>query len=392
MRAALISADWEPRPGARLSDAEIEGHCAGDATQVWRHPRWSIAERPTPTIDAADEVLVRSRAVGICGSDLHMYETDADGYMLFPYRIKIPLVPGHEMAGEVVEVGPAVRSVAPGDLVAVEALQYCGHCVACRRGLFSHCSNALDSGFGLDGGMAEYLLTRERNARPLTALRGQHDDQETCEIGALCEPAAVAYLGMFGRAGGFLPGGAAAVFGYGPIGLAAVALARCAGAARIVALDPERARCALALEMGADVALNLTELSAAGATPAEVVMEATGGAGVDLAVEAAGSPAALSEIESILAVGAKVVLLGATGEPVPTRTMAYQVMAAGVHGTIGNVGGFDPVIALQAAGRLDLRPILSARYRLSEALAAMARAAERRDAKVMIVPEGEPTG
>jgi threonine dehydrogenase-like Zn-dependent dehydrogenase len=389
MKAIVIEADWAPRDGTVLSADERENRWSRDGTQVWRHPRWSVAQRPDPVIAADDEVIVRPRAVGICGSDVHMFETDADGYVLLPYRMRMPLVPGHEIAGEIVEVGRDVRALRCGDPVAVETLQYCNRCTACRRGLFNHCADAHDRGFSLDGGMAEYLVTRERNARPLGAVRDRFGAADAYEIGALCEPAGVAYVGMFLRAGGFLPGAAVAVFGCGPIGLAAVALARCAGAATVIAFDTEQPRCELARALGADVALDVTELRRAGVRPAEQVREHTRGAGADVAVEASGAGASvLPEIESSLAVGAKVVYLGAEGRAVPTRTIAYQLNAASAHGTIGHVGGFDPVIALHAAGRIDLRPIVSARYELRHGTEAIRRAARRQDAKILIVPDG----
>jgi threonine dehydrogenase-like Zn-dependent dehydrogenase len=392
MRAIVIEADWAPRAKTELTPDELERRSALDGTQVWRHPRWSLGQRPDPAIAAEDHIIVRSRAVGICGSDVHMYETDADGYVLLPYKMRMPLVPGHEVAGEVVETGPAVRSLRPGDPVAVETLEYCDRCAACRRGLFNQCANAHDRGFDLDGGMAEYLLTTERHARPLAGVRERFDEHATYEIGALCEPASVAFVGMFVQAGGFLPGSTVTVFGCGPIGLASIALARCAGAARVIAFDPQPVRCQLARDLGADIAYDTGELETAGTTPASRLLEDTHGAGVDVAVEAAGAGASvLPEIEAALAVAGKLVLLGAEPWAVPTRTFAYQARAASIHGSIGNLGGFDPVIALHAAGRLDLRPMLSARYALDDGITAIRRASQRQDAKIMIVQPGRAT-
>jgi threonine dehydrogenase-like Zn-dependent dehydrogenase len=389
MRAVVVTGEWVPRRNAVLGDDERAGRWARDATAAWRHPRWQLGERDLPQVREQDDVLVRSRAVGICGSDVHLYETDADGYVLLPYRVRLPVVPGHEIAGEVVEVGPAVRTVRPGDPVAVQTLRYCGRCAACRSGLPGHCGAGEDSGFSIDGGMAQYVLSREANVRSLAAVRDRYGELDTYDIGALCEPASVAYVGMFLRAGGFLPGAAVAVHGCGPIGLAAVALARAAGAATVLAFDAEPARCQLALRVGADAAFDVGGLRADGGSVAEAVLERTAGAGADVSVEAAGAGAAvLPQVERSMAAGGKVVLLGSEAGTVPMETMAYMLRGASVHGSIGNIGGLDPVIALHAAGRIDLRPIASARYGLEQAVDAVRRAALRRDAKILVLPNG----
>ncbi|MFI5957355.1 scyllo-inosose 3-dehydrogenase [Cryptosporangium sp. NPDC051539] len=389
MRATVVTGEWSPRAGARLTDEERAGHWALDATTAWRHPRWQIGERETPQLRGPTDVLVKVRAVGICGSDVHLFETDADGYVLLPYRVRLPVVPGHEIAGEVVEVGRDVRDVGPGDAVAVQTLHHCGRCAACRAGLPSHCSDAEDSGFSIDGGMAEYVLSRESNVRSLDPLRDRYDESDLYAIGALCEPASVAYVGMFLRAGGFLPGGTVAVHGCGPIGLAAVALARAAGASRVLAFDTEIARCKLAEQVGADTGHHLGTLRDAGDAVADVILQSTRGAGVDLTVEAAGAAATvLPDVERSIAVGGKVVLLGSESGAAPLQTMAYMLRGASLHGSIGNIGGLDPVIALHAAGRIDLRPIVSASYDLDDGVEAIRRAALRQDAKILVLPNG----
>ncbi len=389
MRALTVTGEWAPRSGRALSAEELAGRWARDATAAWRSPRWALGEREVPSVAGPFDVLVRSKAVGICGSDVHLYETDDEGYVLLPYRVRLPLVPGHEIAGEVVEVGSAVRSVRPGEPVGVQTLWYCGRCDACRAGLPSHCTDAEDSGFSVDGGMAEYVLSRESNVRSLAAVRERYSEQDTYDIGALCEPASVAYVGLFLRAGGFFPGGVAAVHGCGPIGLAAVALLRAAGAAKVIAFDTEPARCELAEQVGADAAYDVNALRADSVSPSAVVLEHTSGDGADVCVEAAGAAGAvLPEIENSIAVGGKVVLLGSESGAVPMQTMAYMLRGANVHGSIGNVGGLDAVIALHAAGRIDLRPIVTARFDLADGVEAVQRASLRQDAKIIIMPNG----
>ncbi|WP_160150845.1 scyllo-inosose 3-dehydrogenase [Microbacterium timonense] len=385
MKVVEVAGEWDPRPDAELSAQEREGRWTRNASLAWRSPRWSVGQREVPSIRHPHDVLVRVRAVGICGSDAHLFETDADGYVLLPYRVRLPLVPGHELAGEVAEVGAAVRSVRPGDPVAVHTLQYCGVCSACRAGLPSHCTDAEDQGFSIDGGMAEYVLSRESNVVPLAGLRERFSESDIYEIGALCEPASVAYLGMFARAGGVQPGATVAVHGCGAIGLAAIALARAAGAASVLAFATNPARAELALRLGADEAFDVRALSEAGTAAGEVTLERTGGNGVDMAIEAAGAAGAvLPQIERSLAVGGKVVLLGSQGGSVPLQTMAYMVKGASIYGSIGNIGGVEPVVALHSAGRIDLRPIITDRFPLDRAVEAVNRATEKSAAKVMI--------
>jgi threonine dehydrogenase-like Zn-dependent dehydrogenase len=94
------------------------------------------------------------------------------------------------------------------------------------------------------------------------------------------------------------------------------------------------------------------------------------------------------EIEPSLAIGGKVVLLGVGAQPVPTRPAAYRSRGAGIHAMMGHLGGFDPVIELHAAGRLDLRPIITARYALADGIEAMRRAGRRQEAKILLLPPG----
>lgn len=389
MQALVLNGEWDPRPDAQINEADRRRQWAHDARQAWRHPRWSLQEHPNPVIGADDDVIVRIRAVGLAGSNVRMAATDAAGYVLLPYHMHLPRVPGHEIAGEVVEVGPAVTSVRPGDPVCVEALRACMRCPSCLRGGFNQCLQSEFTGFTLDGGAAEYMVTRERQARPIGALRQRFDEQAMYEVGAISEPAAVSYNGMFLRAGGFLPGAAVAVFGCGPIGLGAIALARCAGAATIIGFDIDAHRCALARQLGADVVFNVGELQKAGTSPSREVLEHTNGFGADFIVEAVGNHAVtVPEIEASLRVYGKVVYLGVEGGTAPTHVLSHQRKASSTFGVMGHIGGYDPVIALMAAGRMDLSAMIDRRYELRHAIEAMQRAAQRVDAKILIVPNG----
>lgn len=390
MRALTLTGLWEPRPGFDLSESERTNRCARDARQVWRNPSWEIGTRPLPTIDRPDDVLVKVRRVGIARSTMKMSEADEDGYVKLPYSMRLPIVPGHEIAGEVVEIGSAVRNLQVGDSVTVEAQRPCGHCRPCAALKPNYCIESGFAGLTVDGGMAEYLVAPERHLFSLRRIVERYGTEKAFDIGAVCEPAAVAYVGMFDRAGGLRPGATAAVFGCGPIGLAAIALARCAGAAAIIAFDRTPARLAKARDFGADVALDVTELAAAGSSPAAAMAEFSRGQGIGFAVEATGDGEAFfPEIEQALAVEAKVLSLGVERKAVPIRLLPYQQTGSQVTGMLGHIGGFEPIIALHAGGRLDMSRMIEARYDLEDARSAFAMAAQFRESKVVLHPQGD---
>jgi len=243
MKAIVVDAEWAPRDGVHVDAKDEARHWAVNANQVYRAPRIEMQTVPDPTGPGPRELIVKVGSCGICGSDVHMYETDADGYMLLPYHMRCPVVGGHEFAGEVVEVGAEVADFAIGDLVTVEEIQWCGNCLACRGGYPNQCSHIEDLGFTIDGGFAEYAKVPEKACWNLNALIERYGSQTVAlEVGSMSEPTSVVYEGMFTRAGGFKPGGAVVVFGAGPIGLAACALAAAAGASRVVCVEtsPQR--------------------------------------------------------------------------------------------------------------------------------------------------------
>jgi scyllo-inosose 3-dehydrogenase len=131
-----VQAEWAPREGYRLSRVEEARRLAFNGSMVWRNPDFAVRGVPEPDV-GADEVVIGVRACGICGSDVHVYERDHEGYMLYPGMIALPVVTGHEFAGEVVAVGPEVLEVLDlrrGDPVCAEEIAWCGSCIACRSG------------------------------------------------------------------------------------------------------------------------------------------------------------------------------------------------------------------------------------------------------------------
>ena len=383
MRALTLTADFAPRDGYTLGEREQNEHRIQNGNMVWMNPRITLGETPDP-VPKPDEVIVQVAAVGICGSDMHMYEADAaTGYMLYPGYVKAPNILGHEFAGRVVSVGSAVRDLREGDLVSVEEIQWCGECIVCRRGHVNHCEFHEEIGFTIPGAMAEYIACRARYCWKLDEVAERYGEEIALQLGAMVEPSGVSYQGLFNRNPSWLPGNNVLIFGAGPIGLTAQALAQAAGAGRMIVVDPSPSRRAVAAKLGASDLLTGSE------NLDEAVLEITNGRGVDTVVEAAGvADKTLQVLEECLAVNCSLIDIG-LGERKPVLPIvAYKFRGVNYAGSLGHagMGVFQNVIRLLANGRIDLRPIVSAKMPLGEATAAFQRLESREDAKILLLP------
>ena len=140
MKAFVADAEWAPRKGYLLTESEKKTKRVVTGSQVWRNPTFAVKDIPTPE-PADDEVLVKVKSCGICGSDTHLYETDPEGYIIFSGLTKLPCVLGHEFSGVVEKAGKRVRNLKVGDAVAMESVMWCGTCTACRSGTPNQCNN-----------------------------------------------------------------------------------------------------------------------------------------------------------------------------------------------------------------------------------------------------------
>jgi len=384
MKGLVLDAKWDPRPDYQVSDWERQTGKAITGSSIWRYPKLEVREWPDPRPGPHDVVL-EVKACGVCGSDMHFYETDEDGYILYPGLTKFPTILGHEFSGKVVETGPEVTTLKVGDMVTVEEMIWCGRCIPCRNGYPNHCTNLEEIGFTIPGAFANYIAVDEKFCWPITAIAERFGDEEKAyEVGALTEPTCVSYNAMFERAGGFRPGHYVSVFGTGPIGLAAIGLAKAAGAGIIAAFEVSPQRRELAKQVGADYVYDPREV-----TPSEVLMELSKGEGFNFHVEAAGAPhLTVPEMEKALAINGKIVQIGRAAQRVPMYLEAFQVRRSQVFGAQGHSGHetFPNVIRMVAAGRLDLSPIITAHYKLDDVVKAIAQSTERRDGKIMVHP------
>ncbi len=384
MKGLVLDAVWEPKPTRVVSDWEKETGKAVCGNDIWRHPKLEVRTWPDPE-PAAHEVVLEIQACGVCGSDMHFYETDDEDYILYPGLTKFPTILGHEFSGKVVESGKDVTLLKKGDIVTVEEMIWCGRCIPCRNGFPNHCSNLEEIGFTIPGAFSNYLAVDEKFCWKIDAIAERFGDEELAfAVGALSEPTSVAYNAMFERAQGFRPGHYVDVYGAGPIGLAAIGLAKAAGAGTIVAFEISPERLELARAIGADYAYDPREVS-----PGEVMMELSNGAGFDFHVEAAGVPElAIPEMEKALAINSKIVQIGRAAQRVPMYLESFQVRRAQAFGAQGHSGHetFPNVIRMVAAGQLDLSPIITAKYNLEDAVEAIAKSTKRADGKIMVKP------
>ena len=297
----------------------------------------AVLERETPRI-GPDDVLVRSRAVGICHSDFELLE----GRYIIPVRY--PVVPGHEWSGEVVEVGSAVEGLRPGDAVV-------GECVVGPGGRDHF-------GFSIDGADAEYFKARAEWLHRLP-------EGTSHTMGALVEPFSVAYNAVL-SAGGVDASDTVAVLGGGPIGLLTV-IAALAGNARVVLVEPQAQRRERALLLGAHAALG-----PGAADFADAVGELTQGRGFDVVIEAAGAPRAMAAALEMAGHQARIVFVGIdVGSRAQAPLGLIQSKALRIRGVIGSPGIWPKTIRLLASGVVDPTPVVTATFPLGSALDAL---------------------
>ncbi len=253
-------------------------------------PGAEIREVKIPTFGRND-VLVRVKMASICGTDLHIYNWDrwAQG------RIHPPLIPGHEFCGEVAAFGEEVTSVKEGDFVSAEMHVACGKCLQCRTGEAHICQNVKIIGVDANGAFAEYVVIPESNIWKL-------DPAIPPEYASILDPLGNAVHTVLA---GEIAAKSVAITGCGPIGLFAIAVARAVGATSVFAIEVNEHRRKIAREMKADYVLDPSKENVKA-----IVMEKTGGLGVDVVLEMAGHPDSIRTAFDIVRRGGRISLLG----------------------------------------------------------------------------------
>lgn len=311
-------------------------------------PGFELRDVPIPTI-RDDEVLIRVRRAGVCGTDVHIYAWDAWA----SGRCTPPFIVGHEFAGDVVEVGKLVDSVAVGDRVTAE-----GHIVD-ELSLFSRTGNAhVDPstriiGVDRDGCFAEFIAMPASNIWHL-------DDAISYDIGGIHDPMGNAFHTALTAE---IPGSVVLVTGCGPIGAFAVGICRAAGAAHIIATDVNPKRLALARTMGAHDAVHPD-------AAAEAVRAASNGIGADVVLEMSGVPSAVHQAFALARPAGRVNMLGIPTRPIDVD-FAQEIIFKGltVYGVVGRrmYDTWHQMTRFLRSGHFDPTPVITHRLPLEAA-------------------------
>ena len=307
---------------------------------------------PTPK---DDEVLVKLEYVGICGSDLHYYESGAIG----EFVVKPPFVLGHEPGGTVVEVGKNVKHLKVGDRVALEPGKTCGHCEFCKTGRYNLCPDVVFFATPpVDGVFQEYVAHE-------ADLCFKLPDQVSTMEGALIEPLAVGFHAAM--QGGARAGQTAVVMGAGCIGLVTMMALKAMGVSKVYVVDILQKRLDKALELGADGVINGSQQDAV-----EAVRKLTEGKGCDLAIETAGTQITTVQTIHMTKKGATIVLVGYSASGEMTLPISLALDKELTFKTVFRYRHIYPMaIEAVASGKVNLKGIVTNLFTLDEIQQAM---------------------
>lgn len=295
-----------------------------------------------------DEVLIRSRASGICHSD---YKLIGGTYYI---PVEYPVIPGHEWAGEVVEVGENVEAFKLGDRVVGECAIGCGVCSLCKSGNFTNCTNPDHFGFSINGGDAEYLKARPEWLHKLP-------DGLSFEAGASVEPFTVGYFAVDVN-GGTDPSETVVISGGGTIGLCSLAVVKAMGA-RAIVVEPLPRRIEMAKILGADLIVDPIKEDTV-----KRVLDSTDGRGADLVIEATGVDKAVRSVLDLVRNNGRISMVGINiGKKHPIEFGKIQAKGLVVKGCVGSPWVWQKALHFLEYSRTDITRIQTHRFPLAEA-------------------------
>lgn len=308
-------------------------------------------EVPKPTLESANDAIIRVTTSTICGTDLHILKGE--------YPVKPGLIIGHEFVGIVEEVGSQVSRFKPGDRVAVSCITQCGKCFYCKRGIYSQC---IDGGwrFGnnLNGSQADYVRVPYAD-QGMHLIPDELEDEDVLFVGDILS---TAYLGAENAR--IKPGDVVVVVGAGPVGQCAVVCAKLFGAGYIISVGrKERNRVEMAKQFGADEVILSSEED-----PVAKIKKITGGLGADVSIECVGSTATYEIARDAVCPGGNISLLGVFSESVTLPLEKLWIKNQNIAWGLVNANRIPQLIKLIQSGKINLRPLITHTFPLSEVL------------------------
>ena len=306
-----------------------------------------LEEIAEPTIGIND-VLVRVRYTGICGTDVHIYQWDEWAQKTIP----VPMAIGHEFVGEIVEVGSNVNDFYPGDIVSGEGHVVCGRCRNCLAGRRHLCARTLGVGVNRPGAFAEFI------SLPMTNI-WRHDPKIDQEVAAIFDP-----FGNAVHTALSFPvlGEDVLITGAGPIGIMAIPVVRHAGARHVIVTDMNPFRLELARKMGATLAVNPTETSMADVQKQLGMLE-----GFDVGLEMSGNPQALRDMIANMSHGGKIAILGIPAKEMPMdwRIVIFNMLTIkGIYGREMYETWYKMTVMLESG--VDISSVITHRFAYSD--------------------------
>jgi 2-desacetyl-2-hydroxyethyl bacteriochlorophyllide A dehydrogenase len=312
---------------------------------VLRKPFDLTVEDVEDTCISPNEVRVRIKAAGICGTDIHVYRG------AFP-NVHFPIIPGHEYAGEIEEVGSNVEQIKTGNSVIGEGSWSCGKCRSCRNRQPNSCANLRRLGRTIDGAFAQYVNVPAGSVHILPKNIQYENAQSVTTLAGVMR-------GM--KRLGVDIGDTVAILGPGHVGLLFLQVAK-AVASRVFLIGTKKTRLMIGEKMGADAVIDITSTN-----PAEKIMQLTDGKGIDVVIEASGSPTAINQAIKMVKPGGKILFFG-TPEKLVDGFDATRVEEAEltIIGTRGGRDEYESAIALLASGKVSVTDLITHKFSLED--------------------------
>lgn len=327
-----------------------------------------VTDYPKPVPDDT-EVLIRVEACGLCGTDLKLYKGEYSG--------RLPMIIGHEYAGTVKAVGKKVKNIRVGDRVVADPNEACGACDHCRSAQSTFCSDMAAYGVLSDGGFADYCVAQEKGCYRIP-------EQLPAEIAAFAEPVSCG-VHCVDRAG-IRVGQTVAIIGAGPMGQIILQMVKNTGASKIIQLDMFDWKLDVARKYGATDVINTANTDAE-----QRVMELTDGKGVDVVIEAVGTPKTFELTFRLVARGGRIVQFGFCPEGKQATVVPFDILSREltIVGSWINPYTYPRAIKLLASGKVEVKHLISNRLSVGEVEEGFALMMNRPDGfmKAVIFPD-----